>query len=107
MRGETMSRAFARHCVVAIVAFVIVLVGFPTQADARPLNSKTTLGVATNGWLHAATAGFGGLLNRLTGRVPTAKKAPDSATPTSTMTAAPVRQTGSCIDPLGRPRCSY
>jgi hypothetical protein len=113
-RRNTMSRAFARRCAVALVAFTIVLVGLPTHADARPLNSKPTIGVATNGWLNAATAWFGGLLNRMAGQVPTGKKAP--AAPTQNSTTAPIvvgggggahTNTGSCIDPLGRPYCAY
>jgi hypothetical protein len=103
-----MSRALARFGVVTAVALTLVLA--VPSVEARPLQTKPTIDVTAD-WMNAATVWFGGLLNRLTGRVPTGKT-PQAPEPTATTSAiggggGNHTNTGSCIDPLGRPFCSY
>jgi hypothetical protein len=104
------SRALARFGVATAVALTLVLA--VPSVEARPLQTKPTIGVTAD-WMNAATAWFGGLLNRLTGRVPTGKT-PQAPAPTSTTSAIILESgggshtnSGSCIDPMGRPFCTY
>jgi putative copper export protein len=105
-----MSRVQARLRVVAVIALVLVLAG-ASSAAAGPLTkgSTPTVGTAIH-WLDAVSAWIGGLFDfsgskdvrKTTGKAP---QGPTSAAAPALGDNAHLNN-GSCIDPMGGPRCS-
>lgn len=104
-----MSRVQAQLRVVVVVALVLVLAGASSAAAAPPTKGSTPkVGTATH-WLDAVSAWIDGLFdtvggkgNKATGKAP---QAPSHLTAPSGSSGAQTNN-GSCIDPMGGPRCS-